>query len=63
MTHIQRLREYRSRMVNELNTKVDTFLADGHPAEQVIPLHNYINKVQTRVRLLNTEIDHLEAAH
>jgi hypothetical protein len=74
MNRLQRLREYRSRLVNEQFAKVDKFIADGQKAKELfdkgLPFRldaetytNYMDKSNARIRLINAEIDRLEETH
>lgn len=62
MDRLEGLREYRSRLTNDLNQKVDKFFSDGRPVEQALPLSEYMATVQSRVRLINAEVDKLVAS-
>jgi hypothetical protein len=60
---IVKLREYRSRLVNEVHAKTDKFIVDLQAGNRVPETFGpYVRKVQDRVRLINAEIDRLIAA-
>ena len=58
-TRLQSVREYRSRLINEVHARIDKFHADGKPAEQFLEYANYIDLVNDRVRVANYEVDRL----
>ena len=62
MKRLTRLREYRSRIFNDMNGRVDKFIADGMPPKQATKVGDYVRKCQFRIRIMNAEIDRLIAA-
>jgi hypothetical protein len=61
MNRTEHMRLYRSKLVNEVNAIVDEHIALGRPAENCIPLFNQVELLNQRIRLMNIEIDKLEA--
>lgn len=62
MLRLKRLREYRSRIFNDMNSRVDKFIADGMPPKNAPVLGDYVRKCQFRIRIMNEEIDRIIAA-
>jgi hypothetical protein len=64
---VEQLREYRSRLWNDLTERVDTLIAHQGAGtltpEELMNLAQYGDLIQKRMRILNTEIDRLVAAH
>lgn len=57
MTRVEKLREYRSRLIQEVDAKIDAFIADGRPAMQALALSDHIAKVHQRAHLIDLEVD------
>ncbi|HWZ97285.1 MAG TPA: hypothetical protein VN025_05945 [Candidatus Dormibacteraeota bacterium] len=62
MKRLEKLREYRSRLANDVDARIAKFICDGKPAEQVIPLSDFVRNANFRMRRTNAEIDRLIAA-
>ena len=62
MKRLEKLREYRSRLFNDVSNRVDKYLADGCQPSKAIALNNYVRKCQLRIRLINAELDRHIAA-
>jgi hypothetical protein len=59
---LMRIRGYRNKLMNECNTRVDSFLAT--PDDKLTPTdlqkqNDYMRVVQLRMRLMNKEIDRI----
>ena len=64
MTRLEHLREYRSRLIGEVQSRVDKAIVDAHvglPVDKELPLR--IEKIHQRIRLINDAVDRLMAAH
>ena len=57
MLRLKRLREYRSRIFNDMNSRVDKYIAAGMPPKQAPAVGEYVRKCQLRIRIMNDEID------
>jgi hypothetical protein len=59
---LMQLREYRSRLSNDVTARMDKFIADGKPVEQATSLGDFIRNVNFRMRRTNAEIEKLIAS-
>jgi hypothetical protein len=60
MTRLEHLREYRSRLVNDVVAKTDKFIVDVQSGKPVPETFGpYVRNVQERVRLINAEVEKL----
>jgi hypothetical protein len=57
MTRVERLREYRSRLANEIRSLVDKHLENGAPIDTIPELQVQLRLMQDRMRIMNVEID------
>jgi hypothetical protein len=62
MKRLKKLREYRSRLVNDVDQRMTKFIADGMKPERMPALTDFVRKSNFRVRIINTEIDKLIAS-
>ena len=66
MKRLEKLREYRSRLVAESNTSVDKLIAakeNGTVSPQLIAkTTEHVRRMQFRIQRINTEVDRLIAA-
>jgi hypothetical protein len=60
MSRLEKMREYRSHLVNEVNALVDAYIANPAGTD-VAALNLRVRTMQERVRLMNVEIDKLMA--
>jgi len=60
MTRVEHMRLYRSRLVNEMNSLVDNYIANPESTD-VGNLNDRVRMLGERVRIMNVEIDKLEA--
>jgi hypothetical protein len=61
MTKIEHMRLYRSHLANETVKLVEEFIARGETKEAGVVLSARVDMLHQRERLLNAEIDKLEA--
>jgi hypothetical protein len=61
MNRLEHMRLYRSRLSNEVRALIDNHVANGTSPADVPFLADRICVLQARVRLMNVEIDKLEA--
>ena len=59
MNRLEALLEYRSRLVNDLGSRVDQFIAEGRPVEKANDCATYMTTVGKRINLINAEVDKL----
>jgi hypothetical protein len=58
---LKRLREYRSRLMNDYCGKVEKFVAAGRPAHRALAIAKLVQKFTPRIRLANARIDQIES--
>jgi hypothetical protein len=62
MTRLEQLRQYRSALVNEARESADHYIkVSGTSPDNCPQLQAHLNNIHQRVRIMNAEIDKLEA--
>jgi hypothetical protein len=57
MTRLKQLREYRSRLIADVTTVIDKFMAAGRPAGAANNLNAHIRQVNLRIRLIDEQVN------
>lgn len=57
MKRLEKLREYRSRLSNDVAERVAKHIAAGYPVSEARELAVYVSKCNLRIRLINAVLD------